>query len=509
MTNSLKVPLKLLSLLLLFAALIYIGNSCTKFDLKNPVLHDESFVKKFFTTKTTPNKEVAGVIEKLKQENERNDFVSKLPAKCGLPVWDKLIILQKSVVSQRNSFLDQDSIGNNGNTIIIPLTVSDEYLSALLFITQNEDGTYRINCITQDMLNQQVHITDADIAKNEQKLALFLYFENKIWGTSTFYHIPPNLFGGTGVHEGEEQEEKTLKLRDSTQSSESNLVYCLQIHFICTICWQMSCEYSWTVTVCGYEEDPDPGGGGTGGGGTGGGGGGTGGGGGCPFYLNLVNPCDPPPPPPTPPPCDTFIVRLTADSVFKAKFNILNSQAVTTLTYEKGFLVVDKNANNYTEQNGSLTEAIIPYSISGPISGLLHSHFAGYNSIFSIDDLEFMSRLYLNGNARDSANFFFGVTSQDANPYLLKVTNTAKFRLLAQRITSTEKKYVKIKEKYADKINTTDIEANERGFLQMLNEYGAGDGVSLFRSNSNLSQWSRLSVDNFGTVSSYSCLQEN
>lgn len=63
-----------------------------------------------------------------------------------------------------------------------------------------------------------------------------------------------------------------------------------------------------------------------------------------------------------------------------------------------------------------------------------------------------------------------------------------------------------IKEKYADKINTSNIEANEKGFLQMLNEYGAGDGVSLFRSNSDQSQWSRLSVDNFGYVSSYSCM---
>ncbi|MFZ1786349.1 MAG: hypothetical protein WAU23_14180 [Ferruginibacter sp.] len=136
-----------------------------------------------------------------------------------------------------------------GNSIIIPLTLNNQNLSALLVVTQAEDYTYSITCTTQEMLRQHVYNTDAEVSQIEQRLALFIYFENKIWGTNTFYHIPSNLFGGIDVHEGTNQKEKTLKLADISQPSESNYVFCVQIHFICSICGLMSCPLSWTVTV--------------------------------------------------------------------------------------------------------------------------------------------------------------------------------------------------------------------------------------------------------------------
>jgi uncharacterized membrane protein YgcG len=512
-----NIPLKtLLKLLIVFTFSAFIFVSCTKIDLQNLVLHQENFAKKFFSTKqSTVNKDVQEIITKLKEQNTKSGFVEKLPRNYGLPIWEK-----SGYVSTNTSGNKLTESLTSGDYIYVPLAETNKGLSAIIVAHQQNDSL-DIRFYSKDYLYDVCHATDLDTAKAENLLTLFFAMENYCFGTTVFHHIPAQLFKNS--KEIDSNGDKIIRIKDNQDNqSTSSLIHCVTFYHCVNIapCWAWYCDRCplCETTICHNHDDPPPGGGGgtggggTGGGGTGGGGGGTGGGGGsgnCGQVFYLVDPCDDPPPPPPPVPCDTFIIRLTADSTFKAKFNILNSQAVTTLTYEKGFLAVDKNANNYTEQTGSLTEAIIPYSISGSISGLLHSHFAGYNSIFSIDDLEFMSRLFLNGNARDSANLFFGMTSNDANPYLLKVTNTTKFRLLAQRITSTEKKYVKIKKMYEDKINTPDIAANEKAFLQMLNDYGAGDGVSLFRSNSNLSQWSRLSVDNFGTVFSYSCMQEN
>lgn len=68
------------------------------------------------------------------------------------------------------------------------------------------------------------------------------------------------------------------------------------------------------------------------------------------------------------------------------------------------------------------------------VEGLLHSHFHGRNSIFSPQDVIFMAQIFLQGYAKDSNNLYIGMTGHNnIYPYLLKITNTARFRTFAKK----------------------------------------------------------------------------
>jgi hypothetical protein len=148
--------------------------------------------------------------------------------------------------------------------------------------------------------------------------------------------------------------------------------------------------------------------------------------------------------------------------------------------------------------------SIILSGATVPMDGFLHSHYSGLNPMFSPDDVLQMAEAYLKGLAKDSNNLFFGVTHTYGFPYLIKVTNTSKFRKFAEKITKAEqsaKEKNKFSYVYRDDFRSDNTNINEKGFLDMLIREGAGNGVTLYRAaNNQCNQWIKLERNNFSAT---------
>lgn len=135
------------------------------------------------------------------------------------------------------------------------------------------------------------------------------------------------------------------------------------------------------------------------------------------------------------------------------------------------------------------------------MEGFLHAHYNGLAPLFSSDDVLMMAEVFLNGLAKDSNNLFFGITHNYGPPYLIKITNAAKFRKFAERIMKMEgnvKEKTRFTRQYKYQFNTDNTNFNEKGFLDMLNDLNAGSGLTLYRAqNNDCKKWIKLERDNF------------
>lgn len=180
--------------------LLVIQQSCkkTNFD-QTPSASAIDFEKHFFQLSENASTDAQYAVRLLKKENERSGFVNKLPQNCGLPVWDKLILTSRkrtSVISRES----EDSIGIDTD-IIIPLTITQQELSSILYAHRVGDH-YEISLYDVNRLAAECHketFTPGDIKKTENDLRLFFFFENRVFGTTRFYHIPNVLFPNIGT----------------------------------------------------------------------------------------------------------------------------------------------------------------------------------------------------------------------------------------------------------------------------------------------------------------------
>jgi len=208
--------------------------------------------------------------------------------------------------------------------------------------------------------------------------------------------------------------------------------------------------------------------------------------------------------------CDDYTLALQNDTTFAEKFESLNASAVLNLNYEKGYVIKNRTATDYIEMEGNAGEPYIYLSHLGiQIDGFMHSHYTGLNSIFSADDIFLMAKIFLTGKARDSANLFWGVTSSYGDPYLVKITNTAKFRTFAKKIVSMEenpKKSKRFTSIYNNWFNSKSVTKNEKGFLEMMDDLKVGDGMTLFRANNTeCTQWTKLTLSASGNIITTNC----
>jgi hypothetical protein len=332
-----------------FAFIAFFLLTCKKSLVNEKELRELNFEELFFKPPLHPTKEITELISLLKKENDKTGFVNKLPLECGLPIWEKFLGLKED----NHTVLPTNNNGSYllyiaANTVIVPFSENNTNLSGLLFITANPDGSYKISFTSQNELRQNVYDARVSTITVEKKLILFIYFENAIWGRTEFLNIPHNIFDKTGVTH--EKGERTIKLVAVQSPQITSHYYCIQLTFICTVCWQVSCPLSQIIQACGYTEETGGGGGGEGSGSGEGGGGGGGSGGNCnvPFYIFRVNPCSIVPPPDT----TSVITKLknyslainrTADSVFQLSMIVPQK--------EYAFILVKNNQNTIYPKN--------------------------------------------------------------------------------------------------------------------------------------------------------------
>ncbi len=496
-------------------------------DIATPVLHEENFAEKFFATKATFSKEVTEAIEVLKQENKKTGFINTLPANCGLPVWDK-VILSKPIPFTTGNPISHD--------IILPLTITGKNLASIIVAHKHGDN-YDITYYSTDELYQVTHkqnFTPAEIKKAENNLRLFFFLENRVFGTTTFYHIPAKLFADNTTLDADGN--KTIEIRKSATTNGANSVY-----YPCTewevwynpdgdACFCSGDEYDtgerlWTGDCDPYLPEPVSTQiiyvGGNGGctwcippPGSGGGGGGGGGGTNCngPFYIENPNPCNPTPPPPPPPqpdPC-TLANQLAQNQEFKNDMQYLKSRVNDSLEY--GIMYQMNNAGQMFVESVNLgVPKKLRITIPSPQyaqDGFLHSHYADTNAlpVFSAGDIQAFCELYRTNRMKNPLTFTAGLVTASGTQYLLKIENLTDFNNFANSMAgATDEQFgASYRDMYKIKPTNT-VALNEKKFLQYLQQNHSG--LKLFRGNADFTQWTPLGIDQNNNVTTYPCGQ--
>ncbi|MEI9956579.1 MAG: hypothetical protein WDM90_09830 [Ferruginibacter sp.] len=218
------MPFKNNILLLLLFLFGLMQQSCKKMDTSNFALHDKNFAENFFKTKTPLAPQVAAIIAKLKAANERTGFVNKLPKDCGLPVWEKLLFTKTPVFTDKikthGPSADADvTDGDSSLSAIIPLSQNNENLSSVLLVNETE-GNLVTNCYTTNGYLYNICQNITDTATAQQMLTLFMYMENRVYGTTTFYHIPARFFTKDTILDNDGN--KTIIIKDVPSNPDNN-----------------------------------------------------------------------------------------------------------------------------------------------------------------------------------------------------------------------------------------------------------------------------------------------
>jgi hypothetical protein len=399
--NRLRPKLLLLLLSFVFTFLFY---SCKKTDsFTEPPVQKENLAEKFFETKTPLTKEIAGIIEQLKKENAASNFINKLPANIGLPVWNK-VALQKEpdYAASSNSFGFYAGSDSATADIILPLTNNNTGLSGILMAHPTTDG-YTISSYTIDQLYSVCHGNKIDTARATRELVLFFYLENLVFGTTKFYHIPAKLFPKSTVLDADGN--KTINILPVTENNSGgsslmvleicvttvNCPYpgsCSGENGSCDRCMEVCAKEDCTVIIIGGgsngpTEIPNlP----TGPPGTGGGSNPTGGGGTpppCPgsvwYGFAPSGPCPNIPPPPPPPVYNPLQPFDNLNYPVDAPQSPIIASDVTISDIPFNFPNPDTPRSIATTTNRNNTEDM-EHGLNGNVTGILPTYFLTLNN---------------------------------------------------------------------------------------------------------------------------------
>lgn len=490
---------KIFLIILIFFGLI----GCTKIDIQKQedVSSDIQLTERFFKEHRTADATEEKLVNFIKHKYANDNIVEKIIKIVGLPRWNKIAIYKDNNASVTGTT-------STSNTYYIPLVINTQnYVNAAMAIqTTATDTTLTF---LQDWQYKNLPNNTNSNAGIAEKFALsFMLFDKDIFGFAKFKILDSNLFRFNN------KRVRTLSI-DST--FEPNIVNGLREASVCintTITWRdcytgnpnctmSGCNFSSTSTTCsGF------------------------GGGGFPS-VGTSAPTSPPassgstntpgggtssgggwqPLPENPTYCDPYIDILKNDAYFTSMFKYLQSAAVISAYVETGFSVT-RSAVPYVQKTGTdVNNPWINWNIPPGIKvdGLIHSHNCPLpNSqcaatIFSPQDIVFMAQIFLNGYAKDTNNLFLGVANNNL-PYLVKITNPVKFRIFANKIAGNTEKMEEFKKNYDPKLGTQFVDTNETNFLQMLEDFGVGNGLTLFKGNSDCNEWTKLKAGPFGAV---------
>lgn len=509
--------------------------SCTKTDdaLRPPAEATAAEAEqRFFTQHRSSDAVENALVNYIKQQNNQLHFVGKTVKQIGYPRWNKAITIQ-----QKNSY--PTARGENGDTTIyyIPFVRdSQNYVNASLAIkVAPSDTSFYYLCDWQYAQLQNSATSISDIA--EHYAVFFMKFDKLVFGHTNFKIKDDHLFHGNFTGQV-----KVRLVESDSNTNNLNSVFTCQTVVIswqdcpypvgqcnldgtCDNCWRCtsSVQYQYCTEV--WSDNGDGGGGGgTGGGGgsgSGGTGGSSGGAGGTPpdcggpqgrgIAARGDLPCveepgwEPEPideDPPAPNPCDSLIQALSSNTTFANNFKSLMSPANLSASFEKGY-VINFATGQFEQRQGqvpvncSSCRGQVNLGSSTPLSGSLHNHLYGTATMFSPTDVvNQMAKLFIENKAQDPSNLFCGVATANG-PYIVKVVDTAKFRVMANKIYSPTDSTIaqKYENKNRENFNwLNDSVKNEAGFIRMLNDYKKMGGLAVYKGNSDCTKWSALSV---------------
>ena len=525
---------RLLFVYLLLFSFFIVQPSCTKIDnadLTNRALTDAEVTQKFFDLPANAPLAVKRAAAEMKSKNAASEFVKAFVKNNGYPVWDKALIPAQPLTSVSFS----GNVQVTDTVIIIPVVPQNAaFVSSFVRATLN--GSARFEFFRgNDYAAYTFNDVPADSVNADKAAMQIMILDKLVFGYTKFRVVDKRLFHPSSDYSDTGHISRTLTLSGDQPFSggnTSNLFQtcmlvtnttttnhcpyppgqCTGINGTCDNCAAVCASVvSESHLVCSvwYDDSggsttgsPDPGGG-------------PGGGpmpdpgfpcaGSQGRNIGIADPCGPTNPPPVVPippvpGCDPFITILQNDADFNDKLNLLRNGDYSA-QFERGYKAVGIGGSLYIPMDGELNAAEIKinYFPGQPFQGVMHHHYAGLAPMFSPGDVVSMAETFLTGYAMIPKDLFYTVSGIDnaGNKinYMMKISDTAKFRIFANKIASSALLKERFKFKYSDAFSFGDNnDLNEKGFLSMMADFGINNGFDLYRgddSGTNVT-WERL-----------------
>ncbi|WP_449401329.1 hypothetical protein [Chryseobacterium wanjuense] len=168
-----------LSLLIVFMTLLW---SCRNEDFAKGEPEPQRNNADFFKHKSSINaKTGVDYISILQAYNRETNFLSTMPDQKGMPIWDKMQVVDSE----------------NATGLMIPLSHDNETMSSVLFaILDDSNSVTGVKDYDNALLKGIVY--DESISRDfrEQMFYTFMYMDNKTFGNELFTNIPKDLFVG-------------------------------------------------------------------------------------------------------------------------------------------------------------------------------------------------------------------------------------------------------------------------------------------------------------------------
>ena len=206
-------------------------------------------------------------------------------------------------------------------------------------------------------------------------------------------------------------------------------------------------------------------------------------------------------------PCEK-ISKVGKNNKTKDLFGILKPKVNSTKEF--GYILTEDGGTiSDTPIEGDIGEYRIKFPVNAPIDGLIHSHFAGGYSVFSVSDMFALAFLYKNGKIKDIDSFVIGVVTASNTQYLMVIDEPAKFGAFADNLftgntidETTQDLYEIIYMNFGIKTNNTAAN-NESLFLSYLQTNKTG--LKLLKGDATFSNWQLLNKDSNGNVIPQNC----
>ncbi|WP_294296986.1 hypothetical protein [uncultured Chryseobacterium sp.] len=115
----------------------------------------------------------------LEAYNREKDFLTTMPDQQGMPIWDKMQIMD----------------AENATGLMIPLSYDNKSMSSVLFaIVDDENTVTGVRDFDNRLLENITYSGNVDKAFREKMLYTFMYMDHKTFGNEDFTNIPTGLF---------------------------------------------------------------------------------------------------------------------------------------------------------------------------------------------------------------------------------------------------------------------------------------------------------------------------
>lgn len=216
--------------LCLMMAVVLSLYSCRNEDLASQEAGSQRNAADFFKhSKTGDLNAKSGVdyIAILEAYNREKDFLSTMPDREGMPIWEKMQVLD---VAEKT-------------VLYVPLSSDDASLSSLLLINLDENNeVYVLRNFTNDYLEKFVYNSEYPADKRKFLMDTFLQMDFLCFGRQLYTNLPTDLYDGYGEY-------NRLDIMEVNKESANNGKFfynftCATLHVCANSCPLSTCDYN-------------------------------------------------------------------------------------------------------------------------------------------------------------------------------------------------------------------------------------------------------------------------